>query len=73
MGNWQLEVGKMAMYLAFPVTMFYYFNQPSLFEEWVIKTKRELYPPENPELRKAFEESFRISRERNTVTFEREN
>lgn len=36
----------MALYIMFPVAMFHYFNQPKYFEEWVIKTKREIYPPE---------------------------
>lgn len=49
MGNWKLEVGRMAMYMSFPVVLFYYFNQPKYFEEWVTKTKRELYPPDNPQ------------------------
>lgn len=35
MGGWQLEVGKMALYMAFPVGMFHYFNQPEYFEKWV--------------------------------------
>ncbi|XP_018332827.1 protein PET100 homolog, mitochondrial-like [Agrilus planipennis] len=51
MGTWQLEVGKMAIYLMFPVGLFHYFNQPQYFEEWVTKTKRELYPPENADMR----------------------
>lgn len=37
MGGWQLEVGKMALYMAFPVGMFHYFNQPQYFEKWVRK------------------------------------
>ncbi|KAL1492159.1 hypothetical protein ABEB36_012647 [Hypothenemus hampei] len=72
MGNWQLEIAKMTIYMTFPVGMFYYFNQTSLFENWVIKTKRELFPPENQELRKKFEESFRISREKHAVSFDEE-
>lgn len=40
----------MALYVMFPVAMFHYFNQPKYFEEWVIKTKRELYPPESEQL-----------------------
>ena len=35
MGGWQLEVGKMALYMAFPVGLFHYFNQPEYFEKWV--------------------------------------
>ncbi|KAJ6637076.1 Protein PET100 like, mitochondrial [Pseudolycoriella hygida] len=49
MGNWQLEVAKMAIYISFPVAMFHYFNQPAYFEKWVTNTKREIYPPENEE------------------------
>lgn len=45
-----MEVGRMALYVMFPVVMFHYFNQPKYFEEWVIKTKRELYPPETEQL-----------------------
>lgn len=36
MGGWQLEVGKMALYMAFPVGMFHWFNNPEYFEKWVI-------------------------------------
>ena len=27
MGNWQLEIAKMAIYMAFPVTSFYVYHQ----------------------------------------------
>lgn len=47
MGNWQLEVFKLALYVSFPVGTFYLYNQADLFENWVIKMKRELYPPEH--------------------------
>ncbi|XP_017770387.1 PREDICTED: protein PET100 homolog, mitochondrial-like [Nicrophorus vespilloides] len=47
MGNWQLEVGKMVLYMAFPVCLFHYFNQPQYFEKWVVQKKRELYPPDS--------------------------
>jgi len=46
MGNWSLEVFKLAIYVTFPVGMFYFFNQASLFEDWVVQMKRELYPPD---------------------------
>lgn len=35
MGGWKMEVCKMALYMAFPVGMFYWFNQPEYFEEYV--------------------------------------
>jgi len=47
MGGWALEVGKMAMYMTFPVGCFYLFNQPQYFEEWTVKMRRELYPPQD--------------------------
>lgn len=55
MGSWKIEVGRMGIYIMFPVLMFHYFNQPKYFEKWVINTKRELYPPESEqeELREA--------------------
>ncbi|KAK9504883.1 hypothetical protein O3M35_009054 [Rhynocoris fuscipes] len=51
MGGWKLEIFRMSIYMAFPVGIFHYFNQPQYFEEWVVKTRRELYPPETPEKR----------------------
>ena len=59
MGTWQLEVVKMAAYIAFPVALFHWFNQPSNFEEWVIKVKRQYYPPENLEATRQFKEFIR--------------
>lgn len=32
MGNWQLEIFKMAVYMAFPVTSFYVYHQVDWFE-----------------------------------------
>ena len=46
MGNWQLEVFKLSLWVSFPVGMFYVYNQASYFEDWVIKMKREMYPPQ---------------------------
>lgn len=63
MGTWVLEVAKMGMYMAFPVALFHFFNQPEYFEEWVTKKKRELYPPESKshhkELQRAIQEHHR--------------
>ena len=40
MGGWKLEIGRMALYMAFPVGMFYLFNQPQYFEEHVVSKKK---------------------------------
>lgn len=64
MGSWRLEVFRMAMYITFPVAMFHIFNQPAYFEEWVTKTKRELYPPENLGHREAIQQVIREYREK---------
>lgn len=47
MGGWKLEVGKMILYMSFPVCLFHFFNQPEYFEEYVVTKKREMYPPED--------------------------
>lgn len=47
MGGWVLEIGKMALYLAFPVAAFHVFNSPQYFEKYVIEKKREMYPNED--------------------------
>ncbi|XP_075433388.1 protein PET100 homolog, mitochondrial [Ascaphus truei] len=52
----KLEVFRMALYLSFPVTMFWISNQAEYFEEYVVKRKREICPPEQDEQRKKLEE-----------------
>ncbi|XP_078538686.1 protein PET100 homolog, mitochondrial [Lissotriton helveticus] len=62
----RLEVFRMMLYLSFPVTMFWISNQAEYFEEYVVKRKREIYPPELNEQRKeleAFQERMRLKRE----------
>lgn len=60
MGSWQLEIAKMALYIGFPIVMFHFFNQPHLFEKWVIDLRREMYPhdsdPDVQKMRIAIEE-----------------
>ncbi|XP_052871468.1 protein PET100 homolog, mitochondrial [Anopheles cruzii] len=63
MGGWALEIGKMALYMTFPVAMFHWFNQPEYFEKWVTDTKRQIYPPENQQHREQIEKCIRIVRE----------
>ena len=66
MGGWKLEVFKIALYITFPVGLFYVFNQPQYFEEWVIKTRREMYPPQDEENRRKFKEELEKRRRKNT-------
>lgn len=64
MGGWKLEAMKMGLYMVFPVGLFYYFNQAELFEDWMIKMKREMYPPESLMHRKEFEDCIRQMQEK---------
>lgn len=41
MGSWQLEVGRMMMYILFPIGVYYYFNQTENIEEWIINEKKK--------------------------------
>lgn len=65
MGNWILEVSRMAMYVSFPVVMFHYFNQPEFFEKWVTEKKREIYPPEEKNGKEQIQQLIRDMREKN--------
>ena len=67
MGGWKLEIGKMAMYMAFPVVLFHIFNQPGYFEEWVTSKKRELYPPDNLGHRAELQQAIKDLREKREV------
>ncbi|KAG8265489.1 protein PET100 homolog, mitochondrial [Homalodisca vitripennis] len=64
MGGWKLEVGKMFMYMMFPVVTFHYFNQPQYYEEWVAKAKKELYPPESDEVNMLLREKLSSIRQK---------
>ncbi|XP_070837568.1 protein PET100 homolog, mitochondrial [Chaetodon trifascialis] len=62
----KLEVFRMALYLSFPVAMFWISNQAEYFEEYVVKRKREIFPPDEEIHRKKFEdlkERMRVQRE----------
>jgi len=63
MGTWKLEAFKMFIYMAFPVGVFYYFNQPKYFEEWLVKIKREVYPHENQNHKQELEDFIKEYRE----------
>ncbi|XP_058508716.1 protein PET100 homolog, mitochondrial [Solea solea] len=63
----KIEVFRMVLYLSFPVSMFWISNQAEYFEEYVVKRKREIFPPNEAQNRKEledFKERIRVRRER---------
>ncbi|XP_030053123.1 protein PET100 homolog, mitochondrial-like [Microcaecilia unicolor] len=62
----KIEVFRMILYLTFPVSMFWISNQAEYFEEYVVKRKREIYPPKLNEQKREledFKERMRKKRE----------
>lgn len=57
-------MGKMAIYMSFPVALFYLFNQPKYFEDWIVNMRRELYPPLDKMHHKEIEECIKKIHER---------
>lgn len=62
--GWILEVNKMVLYMAFPVGLFHYFNQPEYYEKYVIEKKREMYPHEDESGKKEIETLIQLIRTR---------
>lgn len=62
--GWLLEIGKMAIYLTFPVATFHYFNKPEYFEKFVIEKKREMYPHEDETYREEVQLLFRSMKDK---------
>ncbi|KAF7690970.1 hypothetical protein HF521_011267 [Silurus meridionalis] len=62
----KIEIFRMMVYLSFPVTMFWISNQAEYFEEYIVKRKREIFPPDEKMQRKEleeFKERMRVRRE----------
>ncbi|XP_013880455.1 protein PET100 homolog, mitochondrial [Austrofundulus limnaeus] len=62
----KIEIFRMILYLSFPVAMFWISNQAEYFEEYVVKRKREIFPPDDEAQRKeweAFKERMRALNE----------
>ncbi|XP_050162201.1 protein PET100 homolog, mitochondrial [Myiozetetes cayanensis] len=59
----KLEMLRMFLYLSFPVGVFWVSNQAEFFERHVIERKREIFPPDDPERRRAMAELKRRLRE----------
>ncbi|KAI7803690.1 protein PET100 homolog, mitochondrial [Triplophysa rosa] len=62
----KIEVFRMMVYLSFPVAMFWISNQAEYFEEYIVKRKREIFPPDekmNRQKLEDFKERMRNRRE----------
>ncbi|MED6268392.1 hypothetical protein CHARACLAT_021960 [Characodon lateralis] len=51
----KIEIFRMMLYLSFPVTMFWISNQAEYFEAYIVKRKREIFPPDEELQRKELE------------------
>ncbi|XP_049653802.1 protein PET100 homolog, mitochondrial [Accipiter gentilis] len=52
----KLEILRMLVYLSFPVGIFWVSNQASYFQRHVVERKREIFPPDDPDRRRAMAE-----------------
>lgn len=43
----KIELLRMTIYVFFPVAVFYYFNKPNFYEDYVQKRMKEIYPPKD--------------------------
>ncbi|NP_001289986.1 protein PET100 homolog, mitochondrial [Danio rerio] len=62
----KIEIFRMMVYLSFPVAMFWISNQAEYFEEYIVKRKREIFPPDEKLQRQEledFKQRMRIRRE----------
>lgn len=75
----KIEVFRMMLYLSFPVAMFWVSNQAEYFEEYIVKRKREIFPPDEEVQRKElenFKERMRVRKEQQifkNISVESEN
>ncbi|XP_076866108.1 protein PET100 homolog, mitochondrial [Brachyhypopomus gauderio] len=52
----KIEIFRMMLYLSFPVGMFWISNQADYFEEYIVKRKREIFPPDEKMQRERLED-----------------
>lgn len=72
MASWQLEIFRMVIYMGFPVGLFHYFNQPEVYENWVVKKNREIYPMIDREEDNKLRATIREIRERQEEKLQQE-
>ena len=62
MGNWKLELGKMAIYMAFPVTSFYVYHQVDWFEDKIADMHRKVRSKESIQNKKELQDCVDMMR-----------
>lgn len=43
----KIELFRIGVYVFLPVAVFYFFNNPEFFDDYVTKKQRDFYPPED--------------------------
>jgi len=71
MGNWKLEIFKMTVYIGFPVTLFYCFNQPAFFESWLMEKRKLLFPQDLLSDREQYENVKKVMEEKRIAEWEK--
>ena len=72
MGNWQLEIGKMAIYVFFPVTSFYVYHQVDWFEDELTAIHKKVRTKKTLENAKEIEECAEMMRSHRDKKFKEE-
>lgn len=60
--RWKWETAKMVLYVFFPITMFYYFSNPAVYEKELVENYQTYHaPPDEDDLKqmKALKEKIR--------------
>lgn len=63
MGNWQLEVAKMAVYVFMPVAAFYVYHQVDYFEDELTRFARRHHTRETVQANKTIKEAIELNRQ----------
>lgn len=62
MGTWHLEIFKMAIYMAFPVTSFYIYHQVDWFKDSVVEIQKKMTNRETLENQKELGDCIEMMR-----------
>ena len=72
MGTWKLELGKMAIYMAFPVTSFYVYHQVDWFEDQIADMHRKVRSKESITNKMELQECVEMMRSHRDKQFKEE-